>query len=91
MEKQELKDLLIFSEEFRKKKEEAEKKLPYHVNIIDELHINENGHSRILTKLLQYKNEKNEYEILQSLLDYTKQKNFWEIKITNPTITQEKN
>jgi len=40
--------------------------------------------------LLQYKNEKNEYEILQSLLDYTKQKNFWEIKITNPTITQEK-
>lgn len=90
MEEQDLKELLKFSEEFREKKKVEENKLPYHVNIIDELHINENGHSRILTKLLQYKNEKNEYEILQSLLDYTKQKNFWEIKITNPTITQEK-
>lgn len=92
MEKQELEDLLNFSKEFRKKKEEEEKKLPYHVNIIDELHINENGHSRVLTKLLQYKNEKNEYEILQSLLDYIKQKNknFENIKITNPKITQEK-
>ncbi|MBR5432939.1 MAG: PD-(D/E)XK nuclease family protein [Bacteroidales bacterium] len=92
MEKQELEDLLNFSKEFRKKKEEEENKLPYHVNIIDELHINENGHSRVLTKLLQYKNEKNEYEILQSLLDSVKQKNpnFGEIKITNPTITQEK-
>lgn len=90
MEEQDLKELLKFSEEFREKKKVEENKLPYHVNIIDELHINENGHSRILTKLLQYKNEKNEYEILQSLLDYTKQKNFWEIEITNPTITQEK-
>lgn len=91
MEKQELEDLLNFSKEFRKKKEEEEKKLPYHVNVIDELHINENGHSRVLTKLLQYKNEKNEYEILQSLLDYIKQKNKnFEIKITNPKITQEK-
>lgn len=92
MEKQELEDLLNFSKEFRKKKEEEEKKLPYHVNVIDELHINENGHSRVLTKLLQYKNEKNEYEILQSLLDYIKQKNknFENIKITNPKITQEK-
>ena len=92
MEKQELEVLLNFSKEFRKKKEEEENKLPYHVNIIDELHINENGHSRVLTKLLQYKNEKNEYEILQSLLDSVKQKNpnFGEIKITNPTITQEK-
>lgn len=92
MEEQDLKELLKFSEEFREKKKVEENKLPYHVNIIDELHINENGHSRVLTKLLQYKNEKNEYEILQSLLDSVKQKNpnFGEIKITNPTITQEK-
>lgn len=92
MEEQDLKELLKFSEDFREKKKVEENKLPYHVNIIDELHINENGHSRVLTKLLQYKNEKNEYEVLQSLLDSVKQKNpnFGEIEITNPTITQEK-
>lgn len=31
--------------------------LPYHLNVIDELHINENGHSRILCKLLQLKSK----------------------------------
>ena len=27
--------------------------LPYHFNVIDELHANENAHSRILQKILQ--------------------------------------
>ena len=35
------------------KKQEA--LLPYHINVIDELHANENAHSRILTQLLKYK------------------------------------
>lgn len=35
---------------------ETEKnKLPYNLNIIDELHANENAHTRILIKVLQYK------------------------------------
>ena len=38
-----------------KEKQEKLNLLPYHLNVIDELHINENGHSRILTKLLQYR------------------------------------
>ena len=33
------------------KKEELKQELPYHINVIDELHINENAHSRILTQL----------------------------------------
>lgn len=84
---QELEDIFSFSEEFREKKEN----LPYHVNIIDELHINENGHSRILTKLLQYKNKKKEYVILRSLLKYIAKKKieFNKIEIEKPTITQE--
>ena len=49
----EYKKLLNFSREFHKRYMEEKLKLPYHINVIDELHINENGHSRILLKLLQ--------------------------------------
>lgn len=65
--------------------------LPYHLNIIDELHINENGHSRILCKLLQYKSQSGEYVVLQSLLAYiAEQNNEYRTKyIKSPLITQE--
>lgn len=67
--------------------------LPYHINIIDELHINENGHSRILFKLLMFRSAKGEFEILQSLLEYIKQHThssaFSEIEIKHPHLTQE--
>ena len=43
---------------------------PYRLNVIDELHINENGHSRILTKLLQYRAADGTYVFLESLLHY---------------------
>lgn len=79
---------------FRKKYNEVLPKMPYNINIIDELHINENGHSRILTKLLQFKNQDGKYEILESLLKYIVEEihceNFRKIKIFNPEITQEK-
>ena len=65
--------------------------LPYHLNLINELHINENGHSRILCKLLQYKSQSGEYVVLQSLLAYiAEQKNeYRSIHIKSPLITQE--
>lgn len=69
--------------------------LPYHINIVDELHINENAHSRILLKLLQYMSSKGEYEIYESLIEYICQKSknssFDEIKgkIKKPHFTQE--
>ena len=68
--------------------------LPYHINVIDELHINENAHSRILLKLLQYKNRDGEYEILKSLIEYIIKKprydQFARIYLREPVITQEK-
>ncbi|MDD3171882.1 MAG: PD-(D/E)XK nuclease family protein [Bacilli bacterium] len=69
-----------------------EHNLPYHINVIDELHANENAHSRILTKLLQQKTTYNRFEILESFIEYlTEQKLSFSknIKIENPIITQE--
>lgn len=65
--------------------------LPYHLNIIDELHINENGHSRILCKLLSYKSQSGEYVVLQSLLAYIAEQSneYLSIYIKSPLITQE--
>ena len=42
-------------------------KLPYHINLIDELHADENAHSRIFAKLLRYR-ENNKFPILEQLL-----------------------
>ena len=68
-------------------------KQPYHINVIDELHISENANSRILTKLFQYQNEAGRYEILESLVSYIQQishkEAFSKIRIVNPVITQE--
>ena len=53
---------------FEKVYEHEEFLLPFHFNVIDELHANENVHSRILQKLLLYK-RKNEYPFLLSFLE----------------------
>ena len=58
---------------------------PYHINVIDELHANENAHTRILVKLLNYSREKN-FPILQSFLNLLPT---WDrsIEIGNPSIS----
>ena len=70
------------------------KNLPYNINVIDELHANENAHSRILRKLLQYQDSFYRYRILKSLLHYISllegKEKFAKIEIQKPTITQEK-
>ena len=65
--------------------------VPYHLNLIDELHINENGHSRILYKLLEYRNPDGDYIFLKSLLKYIARncEAFEKICVINPKITQE--
>jgi len=69
------------------------KELPYNINVIDELHANENAHSRILCKLLQYKDSSNKFRILEDLIQYISQldgkEEFARIKITSPLIDQE--
>lgn len=64
---------------------------PYHLNVIEELHINENGHSRILCKLLQYRSQDGTYEFLNSFLSYINvlEKKTFPPKVINPIITQE--
>lgn len=87
------KELFLFIDTFSRVYKREKLKLPYHVNIIEELHINENAHSRILLKFLLYKNDKGEYEIFQSLLKYIRcnspSNKFGNIKITKPKLTQE--
>ena len=65
--------------------------VPYHLNLIDELHINENGHSRILYKLLEYRTPDGDYIFLKSLLKYIARncEAFEKICVINPKITQE--
>lgn len=75
-------------------KRRLEARLPYHLNVIDELYINENGHSRVLAKLLQYKSEDLRYEILESFIDLISKESRLEtfgcIRVNQPIITQEK-
>lgn len=47
--------------------ESLKESLPFHINVIDQLHANENAHTRILTQLLKYR-ENGEYTILRSFL-----------------------
>lgn len=89
----ECESLLYLVEEFSKIRMRELLKIPYYVNIIDELHINENAHSRILLKFLGFRNQKGEYEILQSLIDYIssqcRKDSFKNIHIQEPEITHE--
>lgn len=60
-------NLITFLNKFTEKYNDEVIKLPYHINLIDELHADENAHSRIFAKLLRYK-DKNEYPFLKSFL-----------------------
>ena len=87
------KDLFLFVNEFKVIYDKEIQKLPYHINLIDELHANENAHSRILEKLLKQKTHDGKFEILESFISYLKEKggrHFSKIQIKNPEITQEK-
>lgn len=90
---EEYRNLIDFAAFFMEQKEKERLALPYHINIIDELHINENGHSRILLKLLQYQNEQGEYTFLHSLIHYinthSHSSSFSRIEIKRPLLTQE--
>lgn len=89
----ECENMFSLAEGLAKEKQEKLYLLPYHLNVIDELHINENAHSRILTKLLLYRSENGKYEFLESIIDYivkTKYiESFREITVKEPIITQE--
>jgi len=83
------KELLEFYTDFNKKLNEEKAKLPYNINILDEVHANENAHSRILVKLLCFEFNRRFY-LLEDLLK-SLGKPFHDIKIESPEITAEKN
>lgn len=84
--------LLETSRNVKKEHKRLRSMLPYHINVIDELHINENAHSRILTKLLQFRDTEGRYVILDSLVEYIRSNTgkFENLCFISPSVTQEK-
>lgn len=72
--------------EFSSKYDSLVNKLPYHINVIDELHVNENANSRILAALFKYK-ENGEHTILKSFI--TNLLKGWNIEVVKPEISSE--
>jgi len=83
---------LRFIPSFMENWRRAASKLPYHINVVDELHAGENAHSRILTRLLQQKTPYGKFEILESLIRYIqgRRTSFSAIRVEKPEITQER-
>lgn len=61
-------ELIKLLTDFRIIYDDETDKLPYHINVIDELHADENAHSRIFAKLLRYK-KNNKYPFLENFLN----------------------
>jgi len=82
--------LLKIAKELNKIYQEKKKALPYSLNIICELHDDENAHSRILRGLLQF-NSKGKYPILQSFVRQVNELADCEADITikNPKLSVE--
>lgn len=80
-----------FFTEFEKILEKNKQKKAYDINLIDELHANENAHTRILMKLLEFSREGN-YFILSKVIDLlnTKLEDNYQIKsFSNPEFWQQ--
>lgn len=77
-------ELLSEIEEIAEQYKREREKFPYHINIIDELHANENAHTRILIKLLQF-SKSGCFSFLNS---FVKLLNEWDdgIILSNPMI-----
>lgn len=65
--------------------EALKSKEPYHINIIDELHANENAHTRILIRLLAYK-QAGTYPFLESFMTLLRGWTEAGLEIGNPKI-----
>ena len=83
---EEVKDLLDLVEKYRKEREQKLGELPFFYNILEEVRVNENAHTRLLMHLLEYEPARlhffNYFE--------PKYKGFNPPNISNPEITAEK-
>jgi hypothetical protein len=80
------KSFFEFTDVFTEKLIEEKRKLPYHINVIDELSANENANSRILSALLQY-TDNGEYVLLKSFVKNVLSD--FNIEVKHPYITTE--
>lgn len=84
------KELLDAAHNYSVLYEKEKEKFPYRLNVIKELHDDENAHSRILIRLLQYK-DGNDYVWLKSFID--RMNDYCEgdadIEVSNPEINTE--
>lgn len=80
------KSLMDLSNLFTRKLIEEKRKLPYHINVIDELSANENANSRILSSMLQY-TDNGEYVLLKSFVKNVLSE--FNIQVDKPYITAE--
>ncbi len=78
-------EIFELTKELAKLKADFKDKLPFHLNVIDELRASENAHSRIFMKVLEYK-DGDSYPFLKSFLANVGIK----AEITNPNISVEK-
>ena len=92
METNEKIDLLNLAKKYAELFNKEKDNFPYRLNVINELHDDENAHSRILIRLLQYK-DKDEYTWLKFFVN--RMKNICEedinINVSNPKIETEHN
>lgn len=88
-------DTSILLEQFSRIYYAEKEKLPYHINLLDDLRVDENAHSKILQKLLKYHTSKTlRYEILENFIEFVLEKypektEFKKILVSLPLITQE--
>lgn len=83
-------DILRLAQDFTEVYNVEKNKFPYHLNVIKELHDDENSHTRILMKLLGYKDGA-EYPLLKSFINRMNSycDDNADIKILKPSITTE--
>ncbi len=83
-------ETLNLARNFNLLREEEKSKIPYQLNLLDEVGsgVNENAHSRILLKILSYKNN-NSFPFFEIFLQCLNS-NFQNIKISNPIFSSEK-
>lgn len=80
---EEVKDLLYLAKSYNEKREEELGKLPFRYNVLEEVRVNENAHTRLLMRLLEYKRAR------QHFFDYLG-KGFASLEMPHPKITAEK-
>lgn len=90
METNEKIDLLNLAKKYAELFNKEKDNFPYRLNVINELHDDENAHSRILIRLLQYK-DKDEYTWLKFFVNRMKDycEGEFDIEISNPKIKTE--